>query len=724
MGTKFGVQSKLLISFAVVGLMAVISAIVGAVSFNQFGSALRTITEEKLPPIAAAQALATGSAEIVAIAPRIVAAANPEEETAINDELAVRLEELGALISEIESTGFMPAVIASINDNRTLLEDNLKQLHDVTQERFQISDEKAGKLEEFQNLSKRYGDTLKPVLSYTQNDIAQGNEYVSSFADDPSKKYSADKDEILSTFQKFASAIDTRTPILELERLGSAASNMIIASTTETQAVRLSIIPVRIRGTYTDALSQLDQLENDRLKAFYVDLIDKMQKLSVGDGSLPDLRKRELEATEKSQALVVQSGEYADAMRNSVAELVAGLNAEVDQAAAEASVVEKQSLTALTVVAAIGVVISLLIYVLYVRGNVLRRLGLLQKTMVQLADGNLEVAVPAKGNDEISAMGRAVEVFKKNALKVQEMQAEEERLNHERNEALRDELLSLADTLQNEVESAVNEIAALGDQLQGVSGQMTSSAELVSGQTEEVASSAQEATGNVETVAAATEQLSASNAEINRQMAESTRISNEASNRAQETNELVVSLSQSADRIGEVIALITDIAEQTNLLALNATIEAARAGDAGKGFAVVAAEVKNLANQTEKATEEISGQISGIQKATGESVNAIGDIGRIIENINEIATTISAAVEEQGAATDEITRNVRGAADRTRSVSASITEVANETGKTGELSAQVLATAKDASEKVENLRSRINGILDDLRKQAHDRAAS
>ena len=724
MGTKFGVQSKLLISFALVGLMAVISAIVGAVSFNQFGNALSTITEEKLPPIAAAQSLATGSAEIVAIAPRIVAAANPEEETAINDELAVRLDELSVLIEEIEATGFMPAVIASINDNRSLLEDNLRQLHEVTQERFQISNEKSDKLDEFQSHAKRYADTLKPLLSYTQNDMAQGTEYASSFEDDPSKKFSTDKTEILEAFQKFASAIETRTPILEIERLGSAASNMIISSTTETQAVRLSIIPVRIRGVYADALSKLDTLDNDRLKAFYVDLIGKMQKLSVGEGSLPDLRKRELEATERSQALVVQSGEYANAMRNSVAELVAGLNAEVDEAAAQAKVVEKQSLTALFVVAVAAIIISLAIYVLYVRGNVLRRLGSLQKTMVQLADGNLDVVVPSKGKDEISAMGRAVDVFKDNALKVQAMQAEEERLNRERNEALRDELLTLADTLQNEVESAVNEIAALGDQLQGVSGQMTSSAELVSGQTEDVASSAQEATGNVETVAAATQQLSASNAEINRQMAESTRISSEASSRAQETNELVHSLSQSADRIGEVIALITDIAEQTNLLALNATIEAARAGDAGKGFAVVAAEVKNLANQTEKATEEISGQISGIQKATGESVNAIGDIGRIIENINEIATTISAAVEEQGAATDEITRNVRGAADRTRSVSASITEVANETSKTGELSGQVLATAQDASQKVENLRSRINGILDDLRQQANERAAS
>ncbi|MDM7978260.1 MULTISPECIES: methyl-accepting chemotaxis protein [Thalassospira] len=723
MGIKFGVQSKLLISFALVGLMAVVSAVVGAVSFNKFGEALTTITEEKLPPIAAAQQLATESAEIVAIAPRIVASNSTDEELAIKEELDFRLLELVNKINEIESTGFMPDVIATINDNRIQLQDTLGQLHTVTQERFAISTEKAEKLSEFQDLAKRYGDTLKPVLSYTQNDIAQGNAYAQSLKDDPSAKYTASTEEVIENFIKMNEAISARSPVLEIERLGSSAANMIIASTTETQAVRLSIIPVRIRGTYADALAALDSIGNERLKNFYVELIDKMQKLSVGDDSLPELRKRELAAAEESQRLVIQSGEYANAMRSGVSELVAALNSEVDDAATQAKVVEKQSLTALAVVAIAAILISLIIYVVYVRGNLLRRLAGLQTTMVTLADGNLDIDVPVKGNDEITAMGRAVEVFKDNALKVRELQAEEERLNRERNEALRDELLGLADTLQNEVESAVGEIAALAEQLQGVSGQMSQSAELVSGQTEDVASSAQEATGNVETVAAATEQLSASNAEINRQMAESTRISNNAADRAQETNQLVVSLSQSANRIGEVIALITDIAEQTNLLALNATIEAARAGDAGKGFAVVAAEVKNLANQTEKATEEIAGQISGIQKATGESVTAIEDIGRIIENINEIATTISAAVEEQGAATDEITRNVRSAADRTRTVSSSINDVASETGKTGELSGQVLATAQTASEKVENLRSRINGILEDLRQQARDRAS-
>ena len=443
----------------------------------------------------------------------------------------------------------------------------------------------------------------------------------------------------------------------------------------------------------------------------------------MGRKSISSLRSEELKLADDQIDIVEDSAEFAAAMEDGVNALVADLQSGVDKSADTASTLTQQSSLVMYGVGAAAIIIPLLIYLVYVRGNLLRRLAGLQKSMISLADGDLDAAVPSGGNDEISAMGRAVDVFKANAIKVRDMQAEEERLNRERNEALRDELLSLADTLQGEVESAVTEIATLAEQLQGVSGQMTDSAELVSGQSDEVSKSADEATGNVETVASATEQLSSSNAEINRQMAETTRISNEAAQRAQHTNELVNSLSQSASRIGEVIALITDIAEQTNLLALNATIEAARAGDAGKGFAVVAAEVKNLANQTEKATEEISGQISGIQKATGESVTAIGEIGSIIDSLNEIATTISAAVEQQGAATDEITRNVRGAADRTRAVSASIAEVANETGRTGQLSGEVLNTSRSASEKVSELRTRITVILDDLRQQARDRAA-
>tara|TARA_R110002049_G_scaffold309107_1_gene517003 strand:+ start:381 stop:2603 length:2223 start_codon:yes stop_codon:yes gene_type:complete len=718
-----GVREKLAGAFFLVGLIAVLAAAVSVFSFNKFGTRLDEIAYEQLPPMFTAQQLATESVKIVASAPRIVAASTPSEEQVVKIELDMLLDGLREKLEKLAQSGMSPESLSHIEKSGQDLAGGLEELHQKTLNRFEVAAEISEKLDQFQQLSGRFASMIKPLTSMSQNQIST----VAAQVEELRKSGNYLTPDQLTQSKDLLFTLDTtlsdRAPILELARLGGEITNTILSTASSSDSTRLKITSVQIRGTIDQAEKTINGLENKKLQKFYLGLIKDIRELTVGDASIPALRMRELELSEEQAAAVVHTAEYATAMENGVNAMVEALQTGVDRAAGDANTLNTQSTYVMYGVGAAAILIPLLIFVVYVRGNLLRRLAGLQKTMVSLADGDLDVDVPSKGHDEISAMGRAVDVFKENALKVRDMQAEEEHLNRERNEALRDELLGLADTLQDEVETAVNEIATLADQLQGVSGQMTHSAELVSTQSEDVATSAQEATGNVETVAAATEQLSASNAEINRQMAETTRISNEASQRAQHTNELVHSLSQSAGRIGEVIALITDIAEQTNLLALNATIEAARAGDAGKGFAVVAAEVKNLANQTEKATEEIAGQISGIQKATGESVTAIGDIGTIIASLNEIATTISAAVEEQGAATDEITRNVRGAADRTRSVSASITEVANETGKTGQLSGEVLTTSKVASEKVREMRNRITNILEDLRQQARDRAA-
>ncbi|NIZ03627.1 methyl-accepting chemotaxis protein [Thalassospira lucentensis] len=718
-----GVREKLAGAFFLVGLIAVLAAAVSVFSFNKFGDELDNIAYEQLPPMFTAQQLATESVKIVASAPRIVAANTLSEEQVVKIELDMLLDSLKEKLEKLESSGLSPESLSHIKKSGKNLADSLEALHNKTLERFSVAEELAKELDEFQQLSGRFASMIKPLTSMSQNQISGISAQVDELRKNGSYLSPAELAKSKDLLFTLDSTLSDRAPVLELSRLGGEITNTILSTASSNDATRLKITSVQIRGTIDSAEKTVNQLANKKLQKFYIGLIKDIRGMTIGDGSIPDLRMRELQLSKEQAEAVANSAEYASAMENGVNAMVEALQTGVDRAAGNANTLNTQSTYVMYAVGAAAIVLPLLIFVIYVRGNLLRRLAGLQGTMVSLADGNLDVDVPSKGRDEISAMGRAVDVFKENAIKVRDMQAEEERLNRERNEALRDELLSLADTVQNEVETAVNEIAALSDQLQGVSGQMTQSAELVSNQSEDVATSAQEATGNVETVAAATEQLSASNAEINRQMAETTRISNEASQRAQHTNQLVVSLSQSAGRIGEVIALITDIAEQTNLLALNATIEAARAGDAGKGFAVVAAEVKNLANQTEKATEEIAGQISGIQKATGESVTAIGDIGTIIDSLNEIATTISAAVEEQGAATDEITRNVRGAADRTRSVSASITDVANETGRTGQLSGEVLTTSKAAAEKVAEMRNRIANILEDLRQQAHNRAA-
>jgi methyl-accepting chemotaxis protein len=273
-----------------------------------------------------------------------------------------------------------------------------------------------------------------------------------------------------------------------------------------------------------------------------------------------------------------------------------------------------------------------------------------------------------------------------------------------------------ATKFEHEVHGMVEIVAAAATELQNTAAAMTSTASATSDQAEVVANAAQTASMNVQTVASATEQLHSSIAEISRQVTESTRIAGAAVEEATRTNEMVESLASAADKIGAVVKLINDIASQTNLLALNATIEAARAGEAGKGFAVVANEVKSLASQTARATEDISNQIGTVQGATRDAVNAIQGISGTIADISEIASAIAAAVEQQGAATREIARNVQEASSATTDVSSNIGEVTQAAGETGHSANEVLAAAADLAKQAEHLTEKVDGFLSDIRK--------
>ncbi|MFA7430552.1 MAG: globin-coupled sensor protein [Rhodospirillaceae bacterium] len=272
-----------------------------------------------------------------------------------------------------------------------------------------------------------------------------------------------------------------------------------------------------------------------------------------------------------------------------------------------------------------------------------------------------------------------------------------------------------AGVFENEVHGMVEIVAAAATELQATSQSMAETAEATSRQASVVASAAEEAAQNVQTVASAAEELHASISEISRQVGESNRISREAVEEAQRTNQLVTGLAAAADKIGEVVRLINDVASQTNLLALNATIEAARAGDAGKGFAVVANEVKNLANQTARATEEISNQINEVQAATKTAVGAIQGIGTTIGQINEIAAAIAAAVEEQGAATREIARNVQEASTGTTEVTSNIHNVTEASSETGHAAKEVLTASRELASQSERLKSKVDAFLTDIR---------
>ncbi|HEY0848336.1 MAG TPA: methyl-accepting chemotaxis protein, partial [Bradyrhizobium sp.] len=335
--------------------------------------------------------------------------------------------------------------------------------------------------------------------------------------------------------------------------------------------------------------------------------------------------------------------------------------------------------------------------------------------MQALGKGDLTAIVPHQGEKtEIGAMADTLQVFKEALLAkkaADEAAAADAEAKIERGRRV--------DNITREFESMIGEIvntvSSASSQLEASAGTLSSTAERSKELATTVAAASEEASTNVQSVASATEKLSSSVTEISRQVQESARMATEAVGQARTTNDRVSELSKAASRIGDVVELINTIAGQTNLLALNATIEAARAGEAGRGFAVVASEVKALAEQTAKATGEISQQISGIQAATQESVSAIKEISGTIEQLSEISSTIAAAVEEQGAATQEISRNVQQAAQGTMQVSSNITDVQHGATETGSASTQVLSAARMLSGDSSRLKAEVSKFLTTVR---------
>jgi methyl-accepting chemotaxis protein len=487
-----------------------------------------------------------------------------------------------------------------------------------------------------------------------------------------------------------------RAAAWRLEVTGEESQKQVIASSTALLIENLD----RIRGVADDKAFQsgIDALAS---------IVSRFTAANDGVVKLGDARAEIIK--NRTVTFVNQAIELIEAQVAFV-----GTNAKSSKALAIAETLQANRINFVLAIVVMAAIVGSVLFSFFAISRPMMRLN---GALGEMAAGHLDIAIPgADRGDEIGDLAKTVTVIRENAEQKARDEAEAQtRQDQATAKQRKADMIRMADDFEGAVGEIVETVSSASTELEASASTLTATAVRSEQLTTMVAAASEEASTNVQSVASATEEMASSVNEISRQVQESARMAGDAVDQARKTNDRVSELSKAASRIGDVVELINTIAGQTNLLALNATIEAARAGEAGRGFAVVASEVKALAEQTAKATGEIGQQITGIQAATQESVNAIREISGTIEKLSEISSTIAAAVEEQGAATQEISRNVQQAAQGTQQVSANITDVQRGASETGTASSQVLSAAQSLSGDSNRLKLEVGKFLNSVR---------
>jgi methyl-accepting chemotaxis protein/gas vesicle protein len=694
---QWGVRASLFVAFAVIaGMGLVISAGAGMV-LGHLGESMVELSARDIPRLAASLQLSAQSASLANQGPALLASRSEEQ---LNDRAkkmketyAVTFEKLG----EVIELGADKAVVAALTETVKGIDDTIKSLVAAARERLEAAAQHEKQYDTLRSVQAGFVAAAAPAMldAQTQINAILGSAILSQ----------DDATEAARTIDQLGNVVAS----------GNLMASEMTAALSANNSDTLEAIEKQFKAAQARVKSNLDLLPQNSATKALKDAAQKLLALGEGKTGVFKIRQKELDANDYGQLVLEETRKLNVGLGISVQQLVSGVQSETDASTWQARKEISLATTVMLVLGGLTLIGSVLFVWLYVGRSILRRIGSLQRSMQLLSDGDLDSEIyRSHQRDEIASMANSLQIFRESMIEARTLSADQDKdriAKAERTSRMEARIVEFEAT----VRSALDSLQSSANSMQSTAQSMSATADQSNALVNAVASAAEETSVNVQTVSAGTEQLSSSIAEIGRQVIASAQIARKAVEEAGQTDSTMQGLADNAGRISVVVDLIQVIASQTNLLALNATIEAARAGEAGRGFAVVASEVKGLANQTAKATDEIRAQIASMQQVTTSAVGAIRNIGQTIGEINEITTAIAAAVEQQGAATREIARNVQHAAGGTAEVSGNIVGVSTASAEAGSAAGEVLSASSALRREADVLRAEIDAFLTNIR---------